>query len=102
MIYRNEFLERLFKYKEKPLIKVITGIRRCGKSVILKLLQAELVRQGVAEERIIYLDFESFQWSALKRAGSFYEYISNRISRENRCYLLFDEKTLDAIVIDPG
>jgi len=84
-------LERLFKYKEKPLIKVITGIRRCGKSVILKLLQAELVRQGVAEERIIYLDFESFQWSALKRAGSFYEYISNRISRENRCYLLFDE-----------
>ena len=91
MIYRNEFLERLFKYKEKPLIKVITGIRRCGKSVILKLLQAELVRQGVAEERIIYLDFESFQWSALKRAGSFYEYISNRISRENRCYLLFDE-----------
>ena len=91
MIYRNEFLERLFKYKDKPLIKVITGIRRCGKSVILKLLQAELVRQGVAEERIIYLDFESFQWSALKRAGSFYEYISNRISRENRCYLLFDE-----------
>lgn len=84
-------MERLFKYKEKPLIKVITGIRRCGKSVILKLLQAELVRQGVAEERIIYLDFESFQWSALKRAGSFYEYISNRISRENRCYLLFDE-----------
>jgi len=84
-------LERLFKYKDKPLIKVITGIRRCGKSVILKLLQAELVRQGVAEERIIYLDFESFQWSALKRAGSFYEYISNRISRENRCYLLFDE-----------
>lgn len=84
-------MERLFKYKDKPLIKVITGIRRCGKSVILKLLQAELVRQGVAEERIIYLDFESFQWSALKRAGSFYEYISNRISRENRCYLLFDE-----------
>lgn len=91
MIYRTTFLEQLLKYKDKPLIKVITGIRRCGKSVILKLLRQELVRQGVNEERIIYLDFESFQWSALKTAGSFYEHVRSRVSRDHHYYFLFDE-----------
>ena len=58
MIQRNEYLNELIKWKHDNLIKVITGIRRCGKSTILKLFIEYLKSEGIKDEQIIFLNFE--------------------------------------------
>jgi len=58
MIKREHYLKQLIKYKDKPFIKVITGLRRCGKSVLLDLYIQELIQQGVDEQHILKLNFE--------------------------------------------
>lgn len=71
MINREQYMEQIVPFIDKPFVKVITGIRRSGKSVVLRLIRDELLRRGVREERIIYLNFESFQWIDLKEAEGF-------------------------------
>ena len=75
MINREQYMEQIVPFIDKPFVKVITGIRRSGKSVVLRLIRDELLRRGVREERIIYLNFESFQWIDLKEAKALYAYI---------------------------
>jgi predicted AAA+ superfamily ATPase len=59
MFIRQKYLDILFQHKDKDLIKVVTGIRRCGKSTILKLFAQELLKSGVEHENIIQMSFES-------------------------------------------
>ena len=61
MIQRNEYLDALKKWKDQQVIKVITGIRRCGKSTLLQLYQAYLREQGVAADQIIAINFEELE-----------------------------------------
>ena len=70
MIRRDLYLSQLCSFIDKPFIKVITGIRRSGKSAILNLLRDELLRKGIGEENIIYLNFESFEFSEIDQAES--------------------------------
>lgn len=61
MITREEYMKQIIPFIDKPFIKVITGIRRCGKSVVMRLLEEELLRRGVMPTHIIYMNFESFE-----------------------------------------
>ena len=59
---RELYLQQIRPFMNRPFIKVVAGIRRCGKSVVLQLIADDLKRQGIAEERIVYMNFESFEY----------------------------------------
>ncbi len=91
MIKRDYYLNQLCDYIDKPFIKVITGIRRCGKSAILLLLRDELLKKGITEKQIIHLNFESLELSDIDKAEILYKYVKEKITDKKRYYLLLDE-----------
>ena len=90
-IKREEYLERLRNLKHKKLIKILTGIRRCGKSTVLEMFKNELLKNGVDENQIIFINFEDLQFSALKDELALYDYIKSQIKDNQKYYLFFDE-----------
>jgi predicted AAA+ superfamily ATPase len=108
MINRNLYLNQLFDYIDKPFIKVITGIRRSGKSAILMLLRDELLRKGIDRKNIIYINFESFEFSEIDQAEKLYKFIKAKISNKQRYYILLDEiqevksweKAVNSFIVD--
>jgi predicted AAA+ superfamily ATPase len=91
VIERDLYLERLRSYIDKPLIKVITGIRRCGKSAILALLKNELLSKGIDEKHILHLNFESMDLADVDTAEKLYKFVRAEIKDKKRFYLLLDE-----------
>ena len=92
MIKRNLYLEEIKKYMNKPLIKVITGMRRSGKSMILKLIQEELKNDGIDEKNIIYINFESLIFMDIKNFETLYKYIIEKTDNiSGKIYILLDE-----------
>lgn len=91
LIDRPEYLEQLIQNKDVDLVKIVTGIRRCGKSSLLDLFHKYLEEHGVAEENIIHINLESLRYRDLTDYLSFYDYISERIPKDGKTYLIFDE-----------
>ena len=91
MIIREKYLSKIRPFYEHDLIKVITGIRRCGKSVILKQIMNELKDNGVKDDQIIYINFEFEEYYNLCNHLEFNNYIENKIINNNKYYLFFDE-----------
>lgn len=90
-IERIQFSERLEKYKDKHIIKVITGIRRCGKSTLLKMFRNKLLKNGVQENQIIYLNFEDFDNYELLTPKNLHDYIKNHLVKDKMNYIFLDE-----------
>lgn len=91
MIARKEYLKRIRPFYESDLIKVLIGIRRCGKSVLLKQIEAELIEAGVEHSQIIYLNFEDLSYSFIANKMDLHKYITERIIENKKYYLMFDE-----------
>lgn len=91
MVERIEYLERLIAFKDKQVIKIITGIRRCGKSTLLEMFQTYLLGSGVDEEQIIAINFEDYDFIDLVEPKNLYAYIKERLLPHKRMYLFFDE-----------
>lgn len=91
MVLRPSYIESIKPFIGKPPIKIITGIRRSGKSTVLRLLKEELLQRGVQEEQVIYINFESFVYSDILEALKLHQYISNKIKTKQKYYLLLDE-----------
>lgn len=92
MIERELYMQQIIPFIDKPVVKVIAGIRRCGKSVILQLIQNELQRRGVEKSHILYMNFESFEWQDITDAKSLYQYIRNKVTAlQGKQYILIDE-----------
>lgn len=92
MIDRPYYLERIKPYIKKPLVKVLTGIRRSGKSSILMMLRDMLAKQfGVPRDHMILINFESMAFAKLNEAQAFYDYIKEQIVDGQMYYLFFDE-----------
>lgn len=91
MIQRETYINQLIPFIDKPLIKIITGIRRSGKSVVLQLLRQELLKREVEETQIIYLNFESFANAELTKAEILYKFIKEKLNSSNKYYVLLDE-----------
>ncbi|WP_291103314.1 MULTISPECIES: ATP-binding protein [unclassified Flavobacterium] len=91
MIPREIYLQQLRQFIDKPLIKILTGIRRSGKSSVLLLLKEELLLRNVPEAQIIHLNFESFEYIALQTAEALYKFIKQQIKTNKQYYFLLDE-----------
>ncbi|NMA25875.1 MAG: ATP-binding protein, partial [Clostridiales bacterium] len=87
---RDLYLNRLIEFQDTEPVKIITGIRRCGKSSLLKLMSQHLRNNGVAEEQIIELNFESMEFRGMD-SEALYRYVKARLPDGKRAYLLFDE-----------
>lgn len=91
MIKRENILKKIRPFYENELIKVLIGLRRSGKSVLLHQIMDELLQAGVKKEQIIYMNFEDFQYSSITNAQQLYEYICDKRQNEEKYYLFFDE-----------
>ncbi len=91
MIIREKYLSKIRPFYNVDLIKVITGIRRCGKSVILTQIMDELKDKSIKEEQIIYINFELKNYSNIKNDDDLYVYIKEKINKDIKYYLFFDE-----------
>lgn len=91
MIHREAYIKALKEFIDKPQIKILTGIRRSGKSSVLMILKEELAARGITSQQIIHINLESFQFSELKDAKALYKYISQKAVDGKRIYLLIDE-----------
>lgn len=87
---RDRYLDKLIAFQDTEPIKVVTGIRRCGKSSLLKLMVAHLKEQGVQDEQIIEMNFESYVYKAMN-VDEFYNYVKEHIVPQKRMYFFFDE-----------
>ena len=87
---RDLYLNRLIAFQDTEPVKVVTGIRRCGKSSLLKIMINHLMKQGILPEQILEMNFESFAFRSMT-AADFYAYVKDRILPERRMYLFFDE-----------
>ena len=91
MIKREKYLKNIRGFYDQDLIKVITGIRRSGKSTLLKQIIDELKESGVNKEKIIYINFEDIEMSFIKNDMDLNSYIKKQIKDDQKYYLLFDE-----------
>lgn len=91
MIVRKNYLDKLISWKDHDIIKVITGIRRCGKSTLLKQFQNYLTDNGVTEEQIISINFEDLEFEDLLDYRSLYKYVKNNLLPDKKMYVFLDE-----------
>lgn len=111
LIKRKEYLKQLINWRDKKVIKVITGVRRCGKSTLMDLYKSCLLEQGVANEQIISINFEDYDYIDLLEPRNFYAYVKERILSDGRMtYCFFDEiqnvkdfeRVVDSLYIKPN
>lgn len=111
LIKRKEYLKQLINWRDKKVIKVITGVRRCGKSTLMDLYKRCLLEQGVANEQIISINFEDYDYIDLLAPRNFYAYVKERILSDGRMtYCFFDEiqnvkdfeRVVDSLYIKPN
>ena len=91
MIKREEYLKKIRPLIDKDIIKVLTGIRRCGKSTILNQIVDELIEMGVSRDRILFINFDSSDFQNIVDKDDLNEYVSSYIKDDERYYLFFDE-----------
>lgn len=110
LIQRKEYLDKLIAFKDKQIIKVVTGIRRCGKSTLLEIYQNYLLEQGVLPEQIIAINFEDYDYEELTNGAKLHTYIKERLVKGKTTYIFLDEvhqiddfaKVVDSLYIKKG
>jgi predicted AAA+ superfamily ATPase len=108
MIERNTYLQQIVPFIDKPQVKIITGIRRSGKSFVLRLLLEELTNKGIKPKQVISVNFESFEYADLLNAKALYVYLKQQIKNKQRYYILLDEiqevheweKVINSLLVD--
>jgi len=109
-IPREDYLTWLRQFRDKKLIKVLTGMRRVGKSTILELFRRELRMEGVAADRIVSINFEELENESLRNAKELHGYIVGELARGKKTYVFLDEiqkvdryeEVLDSLYVKPG
>lgn len=109
MVERKEYLERLIQWKDEQVIKVVTGIRRCGKSTLLLQYQSWLKVNGISDEQIISINFEELEYEELQDYRKLYAYLKDRLCEGKKTYIFLDEiqkvpsfeKVVDSLYVKP-
>ena len=91
MIYRPIYVDKIMTYVNAPFIKILTGIRRCGKSTILKMLIDEMKKKGIRENQILHYSFDSLEYEDIKTAKALFSHLKQHLSSEGKTYLFLDE-----------
>lgn len=110
MVQRKEYLEKLIEWKDDDVIKVVTGIRRCGKSTLLMQYQDYLKSIGIDENQIIAVNFEELEYEELCDYKKLYAYIKDRLVADKITYIFLDEiqkvpsfeKVVDSLYVKPN
>lgn len=110
MVKRNEYLKQLIKWKDEQVIKVVTGIRRCGKSTLLLQYQDYLKENGISNEQIISINFEELEYEELYDYKKLYQYIKGKMCADKTTYIFLDEiqkvqgfeKVVDSLYVKPN
>ena len=110
LIRRNDYVQWLNKYRDKQVIKVVTGLRRVGKSKIFELYIDELKASGVSAEQIVLINFEEMENAALKEKTALYQYIISKTQPDKMLYVLLDEiqavpqfeEVVDSLFVKPN
>jgi uncharacterized protein len=110
MIERTQYLDELKSFQNKQVIKVITGIRRCGKSTLMSQFQSYLKTQGIKDEQFININFEDLEFENLKTYKDLYDYILAKLNTNEFTYIFLDEvqkvvdfqKAVDSLYIKPN
>ena len=105
---RPEYMSQLIDFQDQDIIKVVTGIRRCGKSTLLELFTEHLRKQGVKDEQIIFMNFESAKFEHITESGELYKYVEGRVFQGGKTYIFLDEvqavknfeKAVDSFTVD--
>ena len=109
MVQRKEYLDQLISWKEEQVIKVVTGILRCGKSTLLLQFQQWLKENGVTEEQIVSINFEELEYEELQDYKKLYQYLKERLINGKTTYIFLDEiqkvpsfeKVVDSLYVKP-
>lgn len=107
IVERKEYLNKLIAWKDKQIIKIVTGVRRCGKSMLLELYQNYLKEHGIEEEQIIAINFEDLDYEELTDYRKLYNYLKSHLTENKMTYIFLDEiqnvenfpKVLDSLYI---
>ena len=91
MVERKEYLQKLIAWKDEQVIKVVTGIRRCGKSTLLELYKNYLRNNGVSENRIVTVNFEELENEWLLDYKALYDYLVKKLDKNDTTYIFLDE-----------
>lgn len=91
MINRPIYTEKILAYVNTPFVKILTGIRRCGKSTILKMLMAALYKRGIANEQILHYNFDSLEHEDIKTSKALFDELKSRLFKSGKTYLFLDE-----------
>ena len=90
MIFRENYVKKIMAFTDTPFVKVLTGVRRCGKSTIMQMIMDELRKRGIAEERIVSYRFDSMEYEGMT-AKQLYEMLKTKLSNTEKTYLFLDE-----------
>lgn len=109
VVERKEYLEHLIQWKDEQVIKVVTGIRRCGKSTLLLQYQEWLKASGVSDEQIVTINFEELEYEELQDYKKLYAYLKDRLCKGKMTYIFLDEiqkvsafeKVVDSLYVKP-
>ena len=110
MVERKEYLDELIGWKDEQVIKVVTGIRRCGKSTLLAQYQTWLKENGIADAQIVSINFEDLEYEDLLNYKKLYAYLKERLIPEKNTYIFLDEiqkvadfeKVVDSLYVKPN
>ena len=91
MVERQEYMQKLIQWKDRQVIKVVTGVRRCGKSTLLLMFREFLEKNGVDSKKCISINFEDLRYEELKDYHKLYAYIMEHVTEEGRYYIFLDE-----------
>ncbi len=91
MIFRPDYIKAIEPFIDKPLVKILAGVRRCGKSTIFEMLKAELIDRGTEEARIIHRSYTDMDMPENITAKEMYAELTAAMQGKGRCYLLLDE-----------
>ena len=110
MVQRKEYLDQLINWRDEQVIKVVTGIRRCGKSTLLLQFQQWLKENGVTDEQIVSINFEELEYEELLDYKKLYSYLKERLVSGKTTYIFLDEiqkvssfeKVVDSLYVKPN
>lgn len=110
LVERKEYLNQLIEWKDEQVIKVVTGIRRCGKSTLLLLFQQWMKANGITEEQIVSVNFEELEYEELLDYKKLYQYLKERLVNGKTTYIFLDEvqkvpsfeKVVDSLYVKPN
>lgn len=91
MINRPIYINKIMAYVDTPFVKILTGIRRCGKSTILKMLINEMRKKGIRDEQILHYSFDSLEYEDIKTATKLFNYLKQHLFSKGKTYLFLDE-----------